>query len=286
MEWTEVIREAICYMEEHIIEDITIYDVADHVHVSPFYFHKGFRFLCGYSVMEYIRNRRLSLAGQELLTNDCSIAELTGKYGYDSPDSFTKAFVRFHGNPPSIVRRNRVMIKDFAPLKLTISLKGGYTMDYRIEKKESFTVLGVSRKFRYTDAKKEIPLFWQEHFVSENGKSVCGMYGINIDPGTGNECFEYLIADPFNPPADVPEGLAVRTIPAFTWAVFPCKGALSQSMQTVNTLIFSQWLPAQRDYEFAAGYCVELYDAADKYPDGTKDKNYYAEIWVPIKKKQ
>lgn len=286
MEWTEVIQEAICFIEEHIIEDITIYDVAEHVHVSEFYFQKGFRLLCGYSVMEYIRNRRLSLAGQELLTNDCSIIELAGKYGYDSPDSFTKAFARFHGNTPSIVRRNRGTVKDFAPLKLTISLKGGYTLDYRIEKKESFTVLGVSKEFCYTDAKQEIPLFWQEHFSSENGKTVCGMYGINIDPGMGNGRFEYLIADPFHPPADIPEGLAVRTIPEFTWAIFPCKGALTQSMQTVNTQIFSQWLPAQRDYAFAAGYCVELYDAADKYPDGTNDQNYYSEIWIPIKKKQ
>lgn len=286
MEWTDVIQESVCYIEKHLTEDITIYDVANHVHVSPFYFHKGFRFLCGYSVMEYIRNRRLSLAGQELLTNDRSIMELAGKYGYDSPDSFTKAFVRFHGNTPSIVRKNKAVIKDFAPLKLTISLKGGYTLDYRIEKKESFTVMGVSKEFSYVSAKQEIPLFWQEHFLSENGKTVRGMYGINMDPEMGNACFEYLIADPFDPSADVPEGLVVRTIPEFTWAIFPCKGALTQSMQTVNSQIFSQWLPAQRDYEFAAGYCVELYDAADKYPDGTNDKNYYAEIWIPIKEKE
>lgn len=285
MEWTEAVREAISYMEKHITDDITMHDVADHVHVSPFYFHKGFQILCGYSVTEYIRNRRLSLAGQELLTKDLTVMELAMKYGYDSPDSFTKAFTRFHGHSPSDVRRNKTMIKDFAPLELTISLKGGYTMDYRIAQKEVFTVLAVSKEFRYKNAKQEIPLFWQEHFASENGKYVCGMFGINIDPQMSDECFEYLIADIYNPTADVPEGLVVKTIPAFTWAVFPCKGALSQSLQTVNTRIFSEWLPAQQDYEFAAGYCVEMYDAADKYPGGTGDENYYAEIWIPIKKK-
>lgn len=285
MEWTEAVREAIRYMEKHITDDITMHDVADHVHVSPFYFHKGFQILCGYSVTEYIRNRRLSLAGQELLTKDLTVMELAMKYGYDSPDSFTKAFARFHGHSPSDVRRNKTMIKDFAPLELTISLKGGYTMDYRIAQKEVFTVLAVSKEFRYKNAKQEIPLFWQEHFASENGKYVCGMFGINIDPQMSDERFEYLIADIYNPTADVPEGLVVKTIPAFTWAVFPCKGALSQSLQTVNTRIFSEWLPAQPDYEFAAGYCVEMYDAADKYPGGTGDENYYAEIWIPIKKK-
>ncbi len=111
------------------------------------------------------------------------------------------------------------------------------------------------------------------------------MFGINIDPEMGNERFEYLIADVYNPSVDVPEGLVVRTIPAFTWAVFPCKGVLSQTMQDVNTKVFSEWLPALQEYEFAAGYCVEMYDAPDKYPDGVEDENYYAEIWIPIRKK-
>lgn len=284
MDWTEAVREAVSYVEKHITEDITMYDVADHVHVSPFYFHKGFGILCGYSITEYIRNRRLALAGQELLAEDVTVMELAMKYGYDSPDSFTKAFTRFHGYSPSVVRRDKTMLKAFAPLKLTISLKGGYAMDYRITKKEAFTVLAVSKEFDYQNAKQDIPSFWQEHYASGNGKHVCGMFGINIDPQMGNERFEYLIADIYNPSKDIPEGFAVKTIPAFTWAVFPCKGALPQSLQGVNTKIFTEWLPALQDYEFAAGYCVEMYDAPDKYPNGTSDENYYSEIWIPIKK--
>ncbi len=284
MDWTEAVREAVSYVEKHITEDITMYDVADHVHVSPFYFHKGFSILCGYSITEYIRNRRLALAGQELLAEDVTVMELAMKYGYDSPDSFTKAFTRFHGYSPSVVRRDKTMLKAFAPLKLTISLKGGYAMDYRITKKEAFTVLAVSKEFDYQNAKQDIPSFWQEHYTSGNGKHVCGMFGINIDPQMGNERFEYLIADIYNPSKDIPERFTVKTIPAFTWAVFPCKGALPQSLQGVNTKIFSEWLPALHDYEFAAGYCVEMYDAPDKYPNGISDENYYTEIWLPIKK--
>lgn len=285
MEWTEVVRDAVCFIEKHITEEITMYDVAKHVNVSPFYFHKGFSILCGYSITEYIRNRRLALAGEELLTSDITVMELAMKYGYDSPDSFTRAFTRFHGHSPSAVRRNKTMIKAFAPLKLTISLKGGYTMDYRITKKEAFTVLGASKEFCYENAKRDIPLYWQEHYASGKGKYVCGMFGINIDPQMGNDRFEYLIADIYNPSVDIPEGYVVKMIPAFTWAVFPCRGVLSQTMQDVNTRIFSEWLPALQDYEFAAGYCIEMYDAPDKYPKGTEDENYYAEIWIPIKKK-
>lgn len=285
MDWTRAIRDAVDFMEQHMTEEITMADVAAHVNVSPFYFHKGFTILCGYSMTEYMRNRRLALAGEELLTSDVTVMELAMRYGYDSPDSFTKAFTRFHGHAPSTVRRDRTMLKAFAPLRVSISLKGGYAMDYRITKKEAFTVLAASKEFGYENAKRDIPAYWQEHYASGKGKYVCGMFGINIDPEMGNERFEYLIADVYNPSVDVPEGLVVRTIPAFTWAVFPCRGVLSQTMQDVNTKVFSEWLPALQEYEFAAGYCVEMYDAPDRYPNGVEDENYYAEIWIPIRKK-
>lgn len=285
MEWMKAIGDAIDYMEAHITEDITLEDIAGQVHISPFYFHRGFGMLCGYSVKEYIRNRRMSLAGSDLVSGDATVMELAVKYGYDSADSFTRAFFRFHGILPSVARRESGMIKTFAPLKLTITLKGGYLMEYKITKKESFTVLAAAREFSYENAKQEIPVYWQEHYASGKGKTVCGMFGINIDPRMGNEKFEYLIADVYNPSVEIPEGFAVRTIPAFTWAVFPCRGALPDSLQDVNIKIFSEWLPALKEYEFAAGYCVEMYDAPDKYPKGTEDENYYTEIWIPVKKK-
>lgn len=158
-------------------------------------------------------------------------------------------------------------------------------MDYRITDKEAFSVLAASRVFGYENARQEVPAFWQEHYASGGGEHVCGMFGINIDPQMGNERFEYLIADIYNPSKEIPEGFVVRTIPALTWAVFPCKGAFPQALQGVNEKIFSEWLPALHEYEFAAGYCVEMYDAPDKYPGGTGDENYYTEIWIPVKKK-
>ena len=285
MEWAEAIKEAVSFMEIHITEEITMYDVAAHVNVSPFYFHKGFNILCGYSITEYIRNRRLALAGEELISSDATVTALAMKYGYDSPDSFTKAFARFHGYAPSVVRRDKTMLKAFASLQVTISLKGGYAMDYKITDKGAFSVLAASRMFGYENAKQEIPAFWQEHYASGRGEAVCGMFGINIDPQMGNERFEYLIADLYNPCTEIPEGFVVWTIPAFTWAVFPCKGALPQALQGVNEKIFSEWLPALHEYEFAAGYCIEMYDAPDNYPNGTNDENYYTEIWIPVKKK-
>lgn len=102
MEWVEAINEAVRFMESCITEDITVNNVAEHVHILPFHFHRGFSMLCGYSVTEYIRNRRLSLAGEELMIGETTVLTLAVKYGYDSVDSFSRAFCRFHGVLPGL----------------------------------------------------------------------------------------------------------------------------------------------------------------------------------------
>lgn len=286
MEWAESISKAIEYIENNITESISVDDIAKHVNISPFYFQKGFSLLCGYTITEYMRNRRLALAAGELATDDTKkVIDIAMKYGYDSPDSFTKAFSRFHGVTPSMVQKNSILIKSFAPLKIKLSLEGGFVMDYKLTKKDSFTVMGAIKKFSYDGAKAVIPEFWKEHYEKGNGEYVCGMFGVNIDESMGNSEFTYMIADIYNPVMDVPEGFVTKIIPAFTWAVFPCKGSMPASMQDVNTKIFSEWLPALKEYEFAAGYCIEMYDDPSKYPKGTSDENYYSEIWIPVKKK-
>lgn len=284
MEWVQSISRAVEYMEAHITEEMTVEDIARQVHISPFYFQKGFRMLCGFTVAEYMRSRRLALAGNEIATGGMKVIDAALKYGYDSPDSFSKAFTRFHGITPSMAQKNSMMLKSFAPLKIKVSLEGGYVMDYRITKKESFTVLGVSKKFRYEETGK-LPEFWKEHYEKGNGRYVCGMFGINMDEKMGGDEFEYMIADVYHPAVDIPAGFVTKTIPAFTWAVFSCKGPVSKTLQNVNGKIFSEWLPALKEYELAAGYCVEMYEDIKEYPKGTEDENYYCEIWIPIKKK-
>ena len=284
MEWIKAISAAIEYIESNLTEDISAEEIAEHVNISPFYFQKGFSLLCGYTVSEYIRSRRLALAAGEL-SNGARVIDTAVKYCYDSPDSFAKAFYRFHGVTPSMAQRKSALLKGFAPLKISLTMKGGKTMDYRIVKKESFAVMGVMRKFSYESATADIPKFWDEHYKSGNGKYVGGMFGVCFDGEMKNSDFDYMIADVYNPCVDIPEGFVTRIIPAFTWAVFPVKGAMPDALQDVNKKIFSEWMPAIGDYEFAAGYSVEMYADPADYPKGTEDENYYTEIWVPVKKK-
>lgn len=285
MRWTESISEAISFIEENITEEITIEDIAKHVHISPFYFQNGFSMLCNFTVGEYIRCRSLALAGSEIAAHDDRIIDVALKYGYDSPDSFTKAFVRFHGSTPSTVRKEGASIKSFAPLSIKFTLEGGYSMDYRIVEKEEFTVVGLSRKFKYVEATSEVPKLWVEFHGMAEGKQICPLYGINADESMKGDEFEYLIADNYNPAMDIPEGFVTKVIPKFTWAVFVCKGPMPQTMQGVNKKIYTEWLPNCKEYEIAAGYCIEMYEDPTKYEKGTQDANYYSELWIPVKKK-
>ena len=285
MNWIEGMSNAVSYIEDNLTEELTSENIAKQAFVSAFYFQKAFGMLCGFTVGEYIRLRRLTLAGSELIATDEKIIDIALKYGYDSPDSFTKAFSRFHGVTPSAVRKDGAMVKSFAPLKIKFTLEGGFIMDYKIVEKEAFTVMGVSKNFKYDTAPAEIPKCWAEHYQTEKRKNVCGMYGISIDEDINGKEFEYLIADNYLPWNEIPDGFVARTIPKHTWAVFPCKGGMPKSLQDVNKNIFSEWLPNCKDYEIAAGYNIEMYSPVSDYENGMQDDNYYSEIWIPVKKK-
>lgn len=285
MGWVEGIGEAIRFIEDNITQELTIGDIAGCAYMSPFYFQKGFAMLCGFTVGEYIRQRRLALAGSELASSDGKIIDIALKYGYDSPDSFTKAFTRFHGATPTAVRKERAMVKSYARLNIKLTLEGGYLMDYKITEKDAFTVMGVSKVFKYDTAFDEIPKFWTEHISTGEGRSICGMFGVCLEGEKGKDEFEYLIADNYQPRMDTPQGCVTRTIPKHTWAVFACRGALPKSLQDVNRKIFSQWLPGSNEYEIASGVNIEMYSDPADFPKGNQDDSYYSEIWIPVRKK-
>ncbi|MDL2300131.1 AraC family transcriptional regulator [Clostridiaceae bacterium OttesenSCG-928-D20] len=285
MNWTESISKAVDFIEQNITEDITVQDIANHIYLSPFYFQKGFSMLCSVTVSDYIKFRRLSLAAAEIIASDAKIIDIALKYGYDSPDSFTKAFVRFHGNTPTSVRKDASGVKTFAPLKVKFILEGGYTMDFKIVEKGEFTVVGLQRTFKYEDAQTEVPKLWGEFHMSKERGEICPVYGINADESMEGNEFQYLIADNYDGKTEVPVGFVTKTIPKFTWAVFSCVGAMPNAMQETNKRIYSEWLPNSNEYEIAAGYCIEMYEDDSKYPKGIQDENYYSELWIPVKKK-
>lgn len=285
MGWMESITNAIAYIEDNLTENLTIEAISKQACISPFYFQKGFAMLCGFTVGEYIKKRRLSLAGNDFVYSQQKIIDIALKYGYDSPDSFTKAFIRFHGVTPTAVRKKGAIIKSYAPLKVNFLLKGGYTMDYKIVEKEAFTVIGVSKKFKYEGAEEKVPKFWEDFFKSGKNEFICGMYGINMDLEMNGNEFEYMIADDYVESKKLPKEFVTKTIPKHTWAIFPSVGPASKTFPEINQKIFTEWLPNSKNYEIAEGYNIEMYSDAKNYKNGIEDDKYYCEIWIPVKKK-
>jgi AraC family transcriptional regulator len=275
--WIEGIQNAIEYIEENLTEELNIQDIAEKACVSAFHFQRIFSILCGFTVGEYIRNRRLSIAAEELSKADAKVIDVAIKYGYDSPDSFTRAFTKFHGISPSAAKLKGANLKSFAPVKIKLTLEGGTMLEYKIVEKAQFTVMGKVRCFDIDNSYDEVPKFWQEHMQSGENKIVCGMYGICMD--SDGKKFDYLIADNYLPWNEIPDGYETRVIPAGTWAVFTCRGALPKSLQDVNTKIWSEWLPSCKEYKLAGNYNIEMYTPPTENPD-----DYYCEIWVPVEK--
>lgn len=150
MDWIIGIQHAIDYIEDNLTETIDYEEVAKKCYSSSYHFQRVFSILCGFTLGEYIRNRRLTLAGRELATNNAKVIDVAMKYGYESPDSFAKAFQKFHGILPSQARSNGSNLKSFSRLVLKFSLEGGTTMNYRIETKPALTLLGYKKRFTGT----------------------------------------------------------------------------------------------------------------------------------------
>lgn len=275
---TEGLQNAIQYIEDNLTEELQITDIAAKAYVSSFHFQRLFGVLCGMTVSEYIRNRRLACAATELTAEDARVIDIAMKYGYDSPDSFTRAFTKFHGISPSAAKEKGAHLKAFAPLRIKLTLEGGSMMEYKIVEKSEFTVMGRSRSFNTDTSYSEIPKFWQEHYSTGGGETVSGVFGVCMDSDGKN--FDYLIADLYMPWNKIPEGYTTKVIPAGTWAVFPCKGPTVETLQSVNTKIWSEWVPNCREYALAGNYNLEVYLLP---PQEDPAKNY-CEIWIPVKK--
>ena len=294
MEWLTGIRAAIDFIENNLEEDISVQDVAGKVFISPIFLQRGFSFMTGYNVGEYIRNRRLYQAAIDLRSTEDPIIDIAYRYCYETPESFTKAFSRFHGATPSQVRSG-APFNQFLPVKINITVQGGDKMDYKITSKDGLKVIGFQKIFDNETAYAEIPKFWGEMVekymsnieagkepANEYEKAVLdnriGEFGICIDD-IGCTKFRYLIAGEYKG-GEVPPGMELYEFPVGDWAVFDITGPCPGALQSANTKIFTEWLPGNPDYELSGNANVEWY--ADGDPAAA---DYKSAIWIPVKKK-
>lgn len=291
MDWITGISKAIDYIEEHITEPTDYARAAKEACSSPFNFQRVFALLCGYTLGDYVRMRRLTLAGEELLSTDAKVIDVALKYGYDSPESFSRAFTRFHGVSPSAVRKGAA-IHSFSRICVKLILTGGSIMEYRIEKKQAAKIICRRREFTkpgddYTN--REIPEFWNECGRDGSIQKLCGyikdsaqfkgLLGVCFSTEMTDSGFPYGIGAEYDGESD-PQDFEIVEIPAYTYAVFTVRGRMPDAFRETYRKICTEFFP-QSGYEYGNGVEIETYPSAD-----VQNPDYTCEIWIAVKPKK
>ena len=291
MDWITGISKAIDYIEEHITEPTDYARAAKEACSSPFNFQRVFALLCGYTLGDYVRMRRLTLAGEELLSTDAKVIDVALKYGYDSPESFSRAFTRFHGVSPSAVRKGAA-IRSFSRICVKLILTGGSIMEYRIEKKQAAKIICRRREFTKPGddfTNREIPEFWNECGRDGSIQKLCGyikdsaqfkgLLGVCFSTEMTDSGFPYGIGAEYDGESD-PQDFEIVEIPAYTYAVFTVRGRMPDAFRETYRKICTEFFP-QSGYEYGNGVEIEAYPSAD-----VQNPDYTCEIWIAVKPKK
>ena len=297
MQWIASIQQAISYMEAHLLEEINYEDVARQVHTSGYEFHRAFSFLTGMTPNAYIRNRRLSLAGREIVETQEKITDIALKYGYDTPESFTKAFTRFHGIAPKFARASGAKLALFNPLMIKITVEGGKSMDYRIVQTKPQKFIAIVGSFSNAiindEGNHDIPDFWDACTKQQKISALCALrpegkgdvYGLCSPAKEGEDHFEYgigVLVDADTAEFDLAQmeaaGYRIWDVKPGTYVVFDCMGSDGDCISKVWAKFYQEFLP-QMGYEAEAETDYEVYYQQER-------EGLFCELWIPVRRKQ
>ncbi len=291
MDWITGIQRALDYTETHLTGEIDYETAAKEACSSVFHFQRMFTMLCGFSLGDYIRIRRLTLAAEDLMRMNDKVIDIALKYGYDTPESFSRAFTRFHGITPTEARHGG-NVKSFSRLSVKLILSGGSTMDYRIEKKDAFKIICKKKqvtKPQGDTATADISAFWNECSADGTMDAICkygkfdhlnGVLGICFSEELADSGFPYGIGAEYNGAPLNGQKLDIIEIPAYTYAVFTCRGKMPEAFKDTYKKICTEFFP-QSNYEYGQGVELEVYPSAD-----VQNPDYTCEIWIAVKEKK
>ncbi len=293
MEWSDRMNAAISYIEDNLASEIDFNEAAKKACCSLFHFQRMFMVIMGVTPAEYARRRRLTLAARELTSTDSKVIDLAIKYGYDSPDSFTRAFRNVHGITPQAARAPGVKLTAFPRVSFHIKLEGENDMDYKIIDKPAFDLVGRGKRFTTKNMEQaiKIPQWWQEFSASAEYQKLVKLSGGKPGPVTGAEVISAILPNEQNTWDPIIYTICIEKpyktadfdvfhIPAATWAVFESIGPMPGAIQEVTRKIFQEWFPST-GYEHAAKSELEVY-----LPGDPSNSNYHCQVWIPIVKKK
>ena len=290
MDWVHRMNDALQYVEDNLLDNPNPEEAAYIANSSTYHFQRAFFILSNITFGEYIRNRRLSLAANEIMMSNQKIIDISLKYGYESPEAFTRAFSRMHGVSPREARKGEYKFKSFAPIHFTLSVKGATSMDYRIKTMDLFKMGGKSIEKKYGNVKKEVPAFWEKcyqdgtvnkiFYIAKKNRTGKLKGAILAAVWHNENNVKYLIGTETT--EDV-IGLETITIPALTWAIFEARGPMPDSVQDLWYRIFSEWFPSS-GYEHVKAPGLEVTPLKIALEEEKNDEQS-CEIWVPVVKK-
>jgi AraC family transcriptional regulator len=285
MEWLNCLNESIDYIEEHLEDDVDLERLAQIARCSAFHFQRMFSYLADLPLSEYIRRRKMTRAAVDLQNGNEKVIDIALKYGYESPTAINRAFQSVHGMAPSEARRGGVTLKAYPPIRFKITVKGEAEMNYRIEKKGAFKIMGLREHYCMSieDSMRGVPLFWQKTAQSGMIPRLCTLMNgeiqgiLGVSTCMNGKDFDYYIAAASD--RETPEDLSEYMVPECTWAIFECTGPMPEAIQNLQKRIVSEWLPGS-GYEYANAPDIEVYFEGDQ-----RAEDYRSEVWLPVVKK-
>ncbi|WP_445517721.1 AraC family transcriptional regulator [Streptomyces sp. NEAU-174] len=283
----EQLNEALDHIDARLDQRIDVAELARIAMTSEYHFRRLFSALAGISLSEYIRRRRLTLAGAEVLAGERTLLEIAVRYGYGSGEAFARAFRAMHGVGPGEARRAGASLSSQPRMSFRLIVEGSSSMRYRVVEKERFQVVG--RKVR-------VPLVHEgvnpaiAEFIRGLGQETIrriaalsdqepeGILGVsdNLDPsraeGTELDYYHGVVTG-----AAAPEDLDTLTVPAGAWAVFQNSGPFPQALQYLWRDVFTQWFPSN-PYQSRPGPEILRTRLSQ---DGARAD---AELWIPVER--
>lgn len=283
-------NRALHYIEENLTNDIDFREVARLALCSEYHFKRMFSFLAGITLSEYIRRRRLTLAAFELKDSNIKVIDVAIKYNYSSPDSFTRAFQNLHGITPSEAKKNGSSLKAFPKMTFQLSIKGGNEMNYRIEEKEAFHIVGIKERVPiiFHGVNPKIAAMWESlndetirKLKELSNVTPLGLLSasVNFSEGRMEEKGQLDHYIGVATTKDCPDHLVQLEVPVGTWAVFEAVGPFPDTLQDVWGRIYSEWFPSS-NYEQVEGPEI-LWNEHKNVTSPT----FKSEIWIPVLKK-
>lgn len=287
MDSLKSMNKALAYIEENLDNKIDYQEVAKIACCSEYHFKRMFTFLAGISLSEYVRRRRLTLAAFDLRDSQHRILDIAVKYGYNSADSFARAFQVLHGILPSEARNSGHSLKAYPQMTFQLSIRGGCEMNYRIEEKGSFKIVGLKKRVPivFIGVNPEIASMWKSLTPEKITKlkdlsniEPVGLLSASANFSEGRmeqkgELDHYIGVATTN---DSIEEFEVLEVQASTWAVFEAVGPFPDTLQDVWGRIYAEWFPSS-NYELVKGPEILWNENKD-----TSSPTFISEIWIPV----